>query len=59
LDQFLIDEGLLHRIATIAQTVTDTAEALQLTTSARELIIPGAMASSFQVLVQEKSLVTN
>ncbi len=59
LDQFLIDEGLLNRIATIAQTVTDMAEALQLTTSARELVLPGAMVSSFQVLVQEKSLVTN
>ncbi len=55
LDQFLIIEGLLDRIGAIAQSMTDTAEALQLSTSARELILPGAMASSFQVLVQEKS----
>jgi len=55
LDQFLIGEGLLNRIATISQTIRDMAEASQLTASARELIMPGAMASSFQVLVQEKS----
>jgi len=54
LDQFLIAEGLLNRIAALAQTRTDAATALQLTTGARELIVPGAMASSFQVLVQEK-----
>ena len=54
LDQFLIGEGLLDRIAAIASSVTDMAEALQLTTSARELIMPNGMAASFQVLVQEK-----
>jgi SAM-dependent MidA family methyltransferase len=56
LDQFLIAEGLLERIAEIAGSVTDMAEALQLTTGARELILPNAMAASFQVLVQRKSL---
>ena len=55
LNKFLINEGLLDRLAQIAGSVTDSAEALRLTTSARELIMPGAMASSFQVLVQEKS----
>ena len=54
LDQFLIAEGLLDRIAAITQRVTDTAEALRLTTGARELIMPNGMAASFQVLVQEK-----
>jgi SAM-dependent MidA family methyltransferase len=54
LDQFLISEGLLDRIAAIAKTVVDTPEALRLTTSARELILPNGMAASFQVLVQEK-----
>lgn len=56
LDQFLIAEGLLERIAEIAGSMTDMAEALQLTTGARELILPNAMAASFQVLVQRKSL---
>jgi SAM-dependent MidA family methyltransferase len=55
LDQFLISEGLLDRIAAIANTVVDTAQALQLTTGARELILPNGMAASFQVLVQEKA----
>jgi SAM-dependent MidA family methyltransferase len=54
LDQFLIGAGLLNRVAAISQTVTDTAAALQLTTSARELIMPGGMAASFQVLIQAK-----
>jgi SAM-dependent MidA family methyltransferase len=55
LDQFLLDEGILDRVAKIAQKVPDAAEAAQLTASVRELIMPGAMSSSFQVLMQEKS----
>ena len=55
LDRFLIAEGLLDRLAQIAQTATDTARTLQLTSSARELIMPDTMAASFQVLVQKKS----
>jgi len=51
----LIAEGLLDRIAAIAQTVPDMAEVAQLTTGARELLLPTGMAASFQVLVQEKS----
>ena len=54
LDCFLICEGLLNRIETIAQTATDMAEASQLSAGARELIIPGGMATSFQVLIQQK-----
>ena len=54
LDQFLIAEGLLDRIAAIAQTA-DMAKAAQLTAGARELLLPEGMAASFQVLVQEKS----
>jgi SAM-dependent MidA family methyltransferase len=56
LDQFLIGEGVLDRIAAIAESVTDMAEAVRLTSSARELILPSGMAAHFQVLVQEKSL---
>jgi SAM-dependent MidA family methyltransferase len=54
LDQFLISQGLLDRIAAIAAATTDPAEAIQLTTSARDLILPDGMAASFQVLVQQK-----
>ncbi|HXT64860.1 MAG TPA: SAM-dependent methyltransferase [Pyrinomonadaceae bacterium] len=55
LDRFLIAEGLLDRLAQIAETAADTSRALQLANSARELIMPDAMAASFQVLVQKKS----
>lgn len=55
LDQFLIAEGILERIAGLAKSVTDMAETARLTASARELILPTGMASSFQVLVQEKA----
>lgn len=55
LDQFLIAEGLLDRLGDITRSVTDSAEAMRLTTSARELILPTGMAASFQVLVQEKT----
>jgi len=54
LDQFLLVEGLLDRLADITRSVPDAAEAMRLTTSARELILPSGMAASFQVLVQEK-----
>ena len=55
LDQFLIAEGLLDRLGDITRSVTDSAEAMRLTTSARELILPTGMAASFQVLVQKKT----
>jgi SAM-dependent MidA family methyltransferase len=54
LDQFLMNEGLLDRVAELARTMTNTAEALRLSTRARELVLPTGMAASFQVLVQAK-----
>lgn len=59
LDQFLMAEGLLDQVADASRSVTDPVEALRLTTSARELILPTGMAASFQVLVQEKSYQTS
>ncbi len=56
LDQFLLSEGLLQRLSgTLAQT-QDQVEALRLSTSAREMIMPHGLAASFQVLVQKKVL---
>ena len=55
LDHFLAVSGLLDQLGEITRTVMDSAEALRLTTSARELILPTGMAASFQVLVQEKA----
>jgi len=53
LDQFLLVEGLLTRLGEISSTL-DAVEAIRLSTSARELVLPTGLAASFQVLVQEK-----
>ena len=53
LDQFLLTEGhtVLYEMLTRTQ---DSVEALRLSTSAREMIMPHGLAASFQVLVQDK-----
>ena len=53
LDQFLRDEGLLSRLMEMGSTL-DAVEAIRLSTSSRELVLPTGLAASFQVLVQEK-----
>lgn len=53
-DKFLLSAGLLDELnyrLTLAKTEADK---LQLTTDARDMILPGGMASSFQVLVQKR-----
>jgi len=53
-DKFLLGAGLLEELnyrLTLAKTEADK---FQLTTDAREMILPGGMASSFQVLVQKR-----
>ena len=54
LDQFLLIEGLPQRLFEMVAETKDQAEALRLSTSAREMIMPHGLAASFQVLVQEK-----
>jgi SAM-dependent MidA family methyltransferase len=54
LDQFLLVEGLPERLFEMVAETKDQVEALRLSTSAREMIMPHGMASSFQILVQEK-----
>ncbi len=54
LDQFLLSEGLLQRLSEMLAQTKDQVEALRLSTSAREMIMPHGLAASFQVLVQEK-----
>jgi SAM-dependent MidA family methyltransferase len=54
LDQFLLGQGLLSRLGEMTSSTRDSAEALRLSTSSRELIMPTGMAASFQVLIQEK-----
>ncbi len=54
LDQFLLSEGLLDQLSEMLCQTQDQVEALRLSTSAREMIMPHGLAASFQVLVQEK-----
>lgn len=54
LDQFLLSEGLLGLLSTLVIRTQDQVEALRMSTSARELIMPHGLAASFQILVQEK-----
>ena len=53
LDQFLLTEGLTV-LSELLNRAQDGVEALRLSTSAREMIMPNGLAASFQILVQEK-----
>jgi len=55
LDRFLLDQGLLEELERRAAAAETEAERTQLRTSVREMILPGSMASRFQVLVQLKT----
>lgn len=52
--KFLLKEGLLEQLEYRLQRVKDEAEKAALTAGAREMILPGGMASSFQVLIQRR-----
>ncbi|HEX6729911.1 MAG TPA: SAM-dependent methyltransferase [Pyrinomonadaceae bacterium] len=53
LDKFLLDTGLLEELERrVGAEVTDVRK-LDLSTRAREMILPGGLASSFQVLIQK------
>ena len=53
-DKFLLKAGLLEELEYQMSTAQTDAEKATLTTGAREMILPGGMASNFQVLVQRK-----
>lgn len=53
-DKFLLKAGLLEVLQQKSDRVTTDSEKLKLATDAREMILPGGMASSFQVLVQKR-----
>ncbi len=53
-DRFLIDAGLLEELERGLNSAATDADKLALSTGAREMILPGGMGSSFQVLVQKK-----
>jgi SAM-dependent MidA family methyltransferase len=54
-DKFLLNAGLLDQLQYRLDQAETEAEKVSLTTGAREMILPGGMASSFQVLVQKRS----
>ena len=53
-DRFLLNAGLLEEMEVMLEKAGTDAGKLALSTSAREMILPGGMASSFQILVQQK-----
>jgi SAM-dependent MidA family methyltransferase len=53
-DKFLLSAGLLTELEYRLGLASTEAEKASLTTGAREMILPGGMASSFQVLVQRR-----
>jgi len=54
-DKFLLNAGLLDQLQFRLDHAESEVEKVSLTTGAREMILPGGMASSFQVLVQKRS----
>jgi SAM-dependent MidA family methyltransferase len=54
LDTFLLRAGLLEQLEREAAHASTEAEVLSLRLGAREMVLPGGMASHFQVLIQEK-----
>lgn len=54
-DKFLLTAGLLDQLQYRLNQAESEAEKVSLTTGAREMVLPGGMASSFQVLVQKRS----
>lgn len=53
-DRFLLRAGLLETLEKELKQIEKKADQIRLTTGAREMILPGGMASSFQVLVQKR-----
>ncbi len=53
-DQFLLRSGLLEELQKRTDTAQADAASLSLTTTAREMILPGGMSASFQVLIAKK-----
>lgn len=53
-DHFLLANGFLEQLEVESFQAKDEGERLQLSTAAREMILPDGMAASFQVLVQKK-----
>jgi len=59
LDKFLLNEGVLEALSSLADQMTHPADVINLQTGAREMIRPDGLAASFQVLIQRKSYAQN
>jgi SAM-dependent MidA family methyltransferase len=55
-DRFLLSAGLLEELERQMNSLTSDADKLALSSGAREMILPGGMGSSFQVLVQRREV---
>jgi len=53
-DEFLLRAGLLDQLERLTSRVGGEGERLRLRLGAREMILPGGMSESFQVLIQKK-----
>jgi SAM-dependent MidA family methyltransferase len=53
-DKFLLSAGLVNELERELTKAATAADKLSLSAGAREMILPGGMASSFQVLVQKR-----
>ena len=53
-DKFLLQAGLLEELERGLKQTKTAADQVRLNTDAKEMILPGGMASSFQVLVQKR-----
>ncbi len=53
-DEFLLRAGLLEQLERMSARLPDEAACIALRLSAREMLLPGGMSQSFQVLVLEK-----
>jgi SAM-dependent MidA family methyltransferase len=51
----LLRAGLLEHLERMSKAAHAAADALVLSTGAREMILPGGMSESFQVLAQKRS----
>lgn len=54
-DRFLLRAGLLTQLERMNRAAQSEADALRQRTGAREMILPGGMSESFQVLIQKRN----
>lgn len=56
-DKFLLRAGLLDQLQLMTATMPADADAIALRSTLRDLILPGGLSESFQVLIQKKAII--